>query len=228
MTDSNNRLYLRFSDGDAAYAAQLEDYAVYSLSLIELYSLTFNPYFLSQAVLRAKQMIEYFEVKNGGGYYISASDAERLIVRLKESFDGAVPSGNSVAAMVLEKLSILTGETIFREAADRQQKYMAGQMKRYPSAHCFALIAMSQSLYTRRELICVCHSEPTELKEYIRYHWTDDLNILLKTAENAEKLSESAPFTRSYPIPDHGALWYLCENGSCRAPVTDFSELKLV
>lgn len=228
MTDSNNRLYLRFSDGDAAYAAQLEDYAVYSLSLIELYSLTFNPYFLSQAVLRAKQMIEYFEDKNGGGYYISASDAERLIVRLKESFDGAVPSGNSVAAMVLEKLSILTGETIFREAADRQQKYMAGQMKRYPSAHCFALIAMSQSLYTRRELICVCHSEPTELKEYIRYHWTDDLNILLKTAENAEKLSESAPFTRSYPIPDHGALWYLCENGSCRAPVTDFSELKLV
>lgn len=82
-------------------------------------------------------MIEYFEDKNGGGYYISASDAERLIVRLKESYDGAVPSGNSVAAMVLEKLSSLTGETIFREAADRQQKYMAGQMKRYPSAHCF-------------------------------------------------------------------------------------------
>lgn len=228
MTDGNNRLYLRFRNGEAAHAAQLEDYAVYSLSLIELYRLTFNPYYLSQAVLRAKQMIEYFEDKKDGGYYISASDSERLIVRLKESYDGAVPSGNSVAAMVLEKLFALTGESCFSDAADRQQKYMAGQMKRYPSAHCFALIALSQSLYTRRELICACSTEPKELKEYIKCHSADDLNILLKTPENAEKLSETAPFTISYPIPESGALWYLCENGICRAPVTDFSELKLL
>lgn len=228
MTDNNNRLYLRFRDGEAAHSAQLEDYAVYALSLIELYRLTFNPYYLSQAVLRAEQMIGYFEDKNGGGYFINASDSEQLIVRLKESYDGAVPSGNSVAAMVLEKLFGLTGENCFREAAGRQQKYMAGQMKRYPSAHCFALLAMAQSLYPHQELICACNSEPPELKEYLKYNSAYNLNILLKTPENSEKLAEPAPFTKSYPIPDSGAVWYLCENGSCKTPVIDFSDLKLV
>lgn len=106
MTDNNNRLYLRFRDGEAAHSAQLEDYAVYALSLIELYRLTFNPYYLSQAVLRAEQMIEYFEDKKGGGYFINASDSGQLIVRLRKATDGAVPSGNSVAAWCLKNFLV--------------------------------------------------------------------------------------------------------------------------
>ena len=64
---------------------------------------------------------------------MSAADAEQLIVRPKESYDGAIPSGNAVAAMVLEVLAQLTGEQCWRDAADRQHRFLSGQAGQYPA-----------------------------------------------------------------------------------------------
>lgn len=227
MTDQNNRLFLRYRDGEAAHTGQLEDYAVYALSLLELYRLTLEVSYLKQAIYRAKQMIDFFEDRENGGYFINAADAEQLIARPKETYDGAIPSGNSVAAMVLERLAGLTAETFWRDAADRQRCFLAGQAALYPAGHCFALLAMSQTLYPHKELICAGKSIPDEWKEYIRRHLDDNLSILFLSKENALALSEAAPFTKAYPVPEQGNVWYLCENGSCHAPVASFEELEL-
>ena len=227
MTDQSNRLYLRFREGEAAHAGQLDDYAVYSLALLELYRITMDAEYLKQAVFRARQMMELFEDKENGGYFMTAFDSEALITRPKEVYDGAIPSGNSAAEMVLEQLAGLTGETVWREGADRQHRFMAGQIQEYPAGYCFALLALAQSLYPHRELICVSDRVPPELTAYLKDHTADDMNILFKSARNEKILSETAPFTKSYPIPEHGTVWYLCENGSCRAPVTDFNQLHL-
>lgn len=227
LKKSTKRLYLRYRNGEAAHDGQLEDCAVYALALIELYRCTFDPEYLKQAIHWASQMVTLFEDQEQGGYYINAKDAEQLIARPKEIYDGAIPSGNSVSAMVLEQLASMTGEVFWREAADRQQAFLAGQIADYPAGHCFGLLAMGQSLYPHRELICASDSIPPELMAYLRGHPTEDLSILVKTAATANALSECAPFTADYPIPEHGTVWYLCENGACKAPITDFSQLKL-
>lgn len=227
MTDGKNRLFLRYRDGETAHAGQLDDYAVYILALLELYGVTFNADFLTRAVCYAKQMTELFEDKENGGYFINAYDAEQLIARPKELYDGAIPSGNSVAAMVLERLAGLTGETEWREAADRQHEFTARQIAEYPAGSCFALLAMTNALYPHRELICTGSYFPAELTAYLKRHPTHELSVLFKSAENEKQLSETAPFTASYRLPEQGVLWYLCENGACKAPVADFGKLNL-
>lgn len=226
MTDKDNRLFLRYCDGESAHAGQLDDYAVYALSLIELHRATFDISYLREAVFRAKQMAELFEDKENGGYYLTAHDAEALITRPKETYDGALPSGNSAAEMVLEELASLTGETWFREAADRQHGFMARQVKEYPAGHCFSLIAMIKVLYSHKELVCSGDGLPKEFWLYLREHPAHDLSILFQSAENKKELSELAPFTASYPISDN-ITWYLCENGTCRAPQIDFNKLAI-
>lgn len=226
MTDERNRLFLRFCDGDSAHDGQLDDYAVYALALLWLYRSTFEVKYLKEAVFRTKQMIELFEDREKGGFYLTAHDGEVLIMRPKEIYDGAIPSGNAVAEMVLEEVAALTGEAVFRKAADRQHQFMAGQIKGYPASHCYVLMAMAKPLYRHRELICSGAKPPAELYAYLREHPSHDLSIIFKSAENSGDLSEIAPFTADYPVSGN-TVWYLCENGACHAPQDDFFQLGL-
>ena len=226
MVDSQGRLFLRWRRGQAAHAGQLEDYAVYALALTELYRLTFDPRYLRQALLRARQMIDQFEDREQGGYFITASDAEQLIARPKESYDGAIPSGNSAAAMVLQRLALLTGDPSWQQAADRQFRFLAGEMGRYPAGFGFGLLAMAGALYPHKELVCASgQGVPEELKQFLSNYLADHLSILLKTADTAELLAECASFTAGYPVPKQGTVWYLCENGTRQAPVMEWKQL---
>lgn len=226
MTDRNNRLYLRFCDGEAAHAGQLEDYAVYTLALTELYRRTFEIQYLKEAVIRGEQMTQLFEDPENGGYYMTAHDAEPLLVRPKETYDAAMPSGNSAAAMALVQLAGLTGSVRWQEAADRQQTFLAGQMGQYPASHCYALLSMTKTLYPQKELLCTAGKIPAELSDLIKSRSSHNLNILFKSRSNEEELATLAPFTKDYPLSDE-PVYYLCENGACRKPEIDFDALDL-
>ena len=228
MTDESDRLYLRYRDGEAAHAGQLDDYAVYSLALLELYRCTFDPRYFQEAIRRAEQMMELFEDEEHGGYFMTASDAEPLISRPKETYDGAIPSGNSVASMVLQRLASLTGERGWEEAAQRQMRFLAGRISEYPASSCLGMLAMMDALYPHRELVCSTSDEiPEALLHWIRDHPADDLQILVKTSASENVLTSCAQFTADYPIPEQGAMYFLCENGSCKAPTDQFEKLKL-
>jgi len=227
MLDEQDRLYLRWRDGEAAHAGQLEDYGVYALALLELYKATFDVSYLREAIHRAEQMVALFEDQEGG-YFMTASDAEQLIARPKQTYDGAIPSGNSAAAMVLQKLAALTGEEKWRKAALRQLDFLAAAVDGYPASSSFGMMAMMDGLYPHRELVC-CVKEgiPGALTDYLKGRPAQELHILVKTEANSQKLAEAAPFTADYPIPDQGAKYYLCDNGACKAPVSKFAELDL-
>ena len=228
MSTENGRLYLRYRDRDAAHVGLLDDYAVYALALLELYRTTLDTDFLQNAISRANQMVEYFEDKEQGGYFMTASDGEQLIARPKETYDGAIPSGNSVAAMVLQRLASLTGERKWQEAAQRQMQFLTDKISDYPASSCFGMLAMMDALYPHRELVCATSDGlPADLIDFLRARPADDLHILLKTTENEDQLNQCVPFTADYPIPKQGTIYYLCEDGACKAPVSYFSKLKL-
>ena len=110
LTGSDGRLLARWRDGDAAHPGKLDDYAFYAYGLLELYGATFDASYLARAVGLADQLLELFFDRERGGFYPYASDGEQLLTRTKEAYDGAMPSGNSAAALVLSRLARLTGE----------------------------------------------------------------------------------------------------------------------
>ena len=130
--------------------------------------------------------------------------------------------------MVLQRLAALTGETIWQDATDRQMAFLAAAIGEHPASSCFGVLAMMDALYPHRELVCTVKGGlPNELENYLAENLAEDIQVLLKTEGNSALLAQCAPFTQDYPIPETGALYYLCENGACKAPVKSFSELGL-
>ncbi len=228
LVDSNGRLLVRWKEGEAAIAGHLDDYAFYIFALLELYGSVFEAYYLKEAILFARQMINSFFDREEGGFYFYGSEAEKLIARPKEVYDGAMPSGNSVAALCLARLADLTGDIELGEIAEKQLNFIASAVCAYPSAYGFSMIALLESAYPSAELIC-CTSEnkaPDELKKYLQEERQNRLNIILKTPSNRESLTQIASYTGEYPIPDNGSVYYLCKNRACLKPVKSMEEIK--
>ncbi|MGI6003984.1 MAG: thioredoxin domain-containing protein [Christensenellales bacterium] len=225
LTDENGGLKIRWREGESAHAGQLDDYAFYAYALLELYKFTHEIEYLQQAIGISEQMLHHFWDEQQGGFFLYSSESEQLISRPKETYDGAIPSGNSVAAVVLECFSKLTGEEKWRQISYRQLCFLAGAIPDYHAGHSMALLAFSQAVYASFELVCATaeKSVPKELTAYLRENPLPNLTVLIKTRDNKEKLEKAAPFTASYPIPEKGTVYYLCHNGACSAPAHNLS-----
>lgn len=229
MMDENGRLYLRWREGEAAYMGQLDDYAVYGLALLELYRATYQPFYLADAVRIAGQMMDLFEDQENGGYFLTAKDAETLIARPKETYDGAIPSGNSAAAALLGQLAQYTCDPVWIEGMERQAAFLAEISKDYPAGYSFAMQAFLRILYPSRELVCVTAGDrlPEVLKNDLVKNADLNLAVILKTGKNQAELEKAVPFIRDYKIPEEGEMYYLCQNGMCMTPERDFEKLKI-
>lgn len=227
LTDQDGRLLARWREGESAHSGKLDDYAFLALGLLELYETTFEVQYLSEARRLADLLLNFFFDEERGGFYPYSSDGEQLVTRTKEVYDGAMPSGNAVAALALSRLERLTGENRWREAADKQFAYLAGAVAQQPLGHSFTMLALLEELWPGADLVCTGEGIPHELMTLLRENANHGLRVLVKTPENQAQLAELAPFTEPYPIPDHGTRYYLCRNGTCEAPVDDISKLDL-
>ena len=216
----DGRLLSCWKNGAASQKGILDDFAFYAWALLELYDATLEPEYLKTASEVAEQMRRLFWDCENHGFYMTPHDGERLLFRMKECTDDALPSGNSVAAYVLSRLSRLTGEIKWRELAEQQLRFLAREAESDPSGYCFALLAFMEELDPSSELICTAASS-RDAEAFLAFteRITGDVSVLLKTEENKEMLREAAPFTVSYEIPASGASYYLCHDGSCQAPV---------
>lgn len=229
LSQPDGRLYVRWRDGEAAHAGQLSDYAFYALALLDLYEETFSVSFLHRAAALADWMRRLFWDENKGGFFLYASDAEQLIHRPKEVYDGALPSGNSVAALLLGRLARLTGEEKWRGLAQRQLRFVAGQIADYPAAYSVSLLAILEEVSPTEELVCVTAdpSLPDDVREKLQSQPLFRPAVLVKTPRNADELACVAPFTKAYPILPSGTRFYLCRGGTCAAPVDNWEDLHL-
>ena len=226
LTDKQGRLLARWREGQSAHPGKLDDYAFYIWGLLELYGATFHVAYLADAQRLAGLMLEQFFDGSSGGFYPYASEGEQLITRTKETYDGAMPSGNSVAALALSRLARLTGEDRWRTAAHLQFSYLAGAVQGYPAGYGFAMLALLEELWPSAELVCTAQAVPEELIAFLRKVSRPELTVLVKTPETAEALADLAPFTADYPIPEQGARYYLCQNGACAQPVDSIAQIK--
>lgn len=141
LSKSSGRLWRRYQGGESAHMGQLSDYAYYCYGLLHLYRATHRADYL-QAVVHTAQHMEALFLDPAGGYFTTAKDGEKLIARLKDTEDGAMPSGNAVAAWVLTDLMHWTGEPKWKEAAEKQLAFMSRQAAGAPAGHTFFLQAL--------------------------------------------------------------------------------------
>ena len=128
----DGRLLARYRDGEAAFPAYLDDYAFVTWGLLELYEATFAPRYLRDALELTHQALELFWDQENGGFFFYGEDAEQLIIRPKEIYDGALPSGNSVMLLNLLRLARLTGDGALSDKAERQVRTFAGEVADNP------------------------------------------------------------------------------------------------
>ena len=198
--------------------AQLDDYAFCALGLLELYDLDYDSSLLLHAEALARQILLHF-ADGDAGFFRTADTAEALIKRPKEGFDGALPSGNSAAAVLFDLLSRLSGREFWREAADRQLRYLCRHAEKYPAGSAFGFIALLHLLYPTRELVCVCRELPALLRS-ITGKYAPELSVLVKRPGD-EALAAFAPFTQPFAMQGEKAAFYLCSGGTCSLPFTE-------
>ena len=215
------RLMARLCDGELRYEAQLDDYAFYALGLLELYRADFKAGHIASAQALAGQLLEDFADEKGG-FFRTSRGAEKLFIRPKEVYDGALPSGNSAAALLFEELFRLTGKELWREAAEMQLGYICSACARVPAGCAFGYLAMLRYVYGGRELVCALPSgELPESFKAVLGRYAPELTVLVKDPENGELLSQLAPFTADMQPQKGKAACYICQNGACSLPVTE-------
>ena len=149
----DGRLLARYRDGEAAFLGYVDDYAFLVWGLIELYETTFELRYLREAVQLNAEMLRLFGDEEKGGLFFYGSDAEQLLTRPKEIYDGAMPSGNGAAALNMLRLSRLTYDAKLSQAADEQLQAFAGAVSQYPPGHALTLAALDFAYGEASEIV---------------------------------------------------------------------------
>jgi uncharacterized protein YyaL (SSP411 family) len=223
----DGRLRRSYRAGRATETAFLSDYASLIDGLIELYEATFDKRWLSAAEGLNRTTIELFWDADGGGFFFTPDDHEKLIARSKDVRDGAVPSGNSMQLMNLLRLSVMLGDPELRAKAEAVMAAFAGEVQRAPwSAERF-LAAVEFARLGPVELAIVGDPEQSSTQAMLRQiHETylPNLVVMLHDPHKPEA-SVASPLLRNRPSVDGQATAYVCRNSACKRPATTPKEL---
>ncbi len=230
MRREDGRLLARYRDGEAAILAFLDDYAFFAWGLMELYEATLRIDYLRQAADLTREMIDLFGDKEEGGFFFYGADGEELLTRPKEIYDGATPSGNSVAAYNLIRLARLLADPRLEEEAERQLRAFAGTIRQAPMAHTFFLTAVQFALGPTREIVVAGDPEQADTRNMLetvgRMFLPDAVWVCRPEGPEAAEVEKLIPYVREYRAQGGKAAAYVCENYACRAPVTDPEALR--
>ena len=232
LTDKNGRLIKRYRNGISGLDAHLDDYTFMIWGLLELYEATFKTSYLNQAISLNEIMIEEFW-SDDGGFYLGSDKSEQLIVRSMTGYDGAIPSGNSIAAYNLLKLTRLTGEVKFAELADKIFKVFSNEINNSPTGYASILSAFIFELSKPKEIVVVGPKDSKETEtalKILKSKYIPNKVILFKnTDDKLESLTPLAKWTSSHEMINNKTTYYICEDFSCKLPTTDIEQaLKLI
>lgn len=224
---TNRRLLARYRDGEAAHLGYLDDYAFLIWGLLELYTATGRLQHLEFALTLQEEQDKLFLDTEAGGYFLTGSDAEELLIRPKEIYDGALPSGNSISALNLLRLARLTGDEKWEKRAEEQLSAFRSTLLDYPSGYTAFLQALQFAQNPSKETVLAGDLQHPDLPEMKRIYFSSfrPYSTLLYQEGTVGHL---LPWLRDYPVDSDKLTAYVCENFSCHKPVdnpSDFSSL---
>ncbi|MGB4461716.1 MAG: thioredoxin domain-containing protein [Tepidanaerobacteraceae bacterium] len=230
LVNEDGRLLARYREGHADFLAYLDDYAFLCWGLIELYESTFKVDYLKKALGLSQQMLDVFWDEKNGGLFFNGKDSEELIVSFKEIFDGAIPSGNSIAALNLIKLSRITGETRLIDKAWQLFSAFAEKVSLHPSAHAFLLTALLFATGTSSEIVIAGDMVDEDTQAFVEkirsYYMPSTVTIVTQAGHEREKLEKLIPFVKAMKRVGNNATIYLCQNFACKSPISSMKGLE--
>jgi hypothetical protein len=226
----DGRLLHTYREGRSSLLAYLDDYANMVGALLELYACTFDLRWLREARRLADQMVDLFWNESESCFAFTGADHEQLIAHLRQGHDGATPSGNAVAATVLQRLAILTGNDGYKDRAVATLQAFHPQIERSPSAFSQMLLALDDYLSEPREIAVVGKLAEVSTRESLAELWrryAPHEVIALKDPSSAEaaEIDSEIPLLRGKSEIDGALTFYVCRNYACQAPTTDLAEI---
>jgi len=232
LRTSDGRLLRRYRQGDAAYPGYLDDYTFLIAGLLDLYEATFEVSYLKEAIELNEAMVDIFWDKQGGGLCFTGQGNESLITRSKEVYDGALPSGNSVAALNFLRLSRMTGNINLEQRAEQLIRAFSKQVADQPMAYTQLLIALDFIIGPSQEIVVA--GEPTLTNTQAMIHAVQRSflpnKVLLLRLQGTEgkRLASLSPFVGDMSSINNQPTVYVCENYACKTPIKDVDALKAI
>jgi uncharacterized protein len=228
MTTPEGTLLHRYRGGDASITGNLDDYAFTVQALLDLYEAVFDPVYLLKAVSYADVQDKLFWDKEGGGFFFSSSKGEELILRQKDIYDGAIPSGNSTAILNLLRLSRLTGNMVYEERANEAIKAFSNTIESGPASFSNSLTAIDFALNKSYEIVIAADSSDDNsnaIIQSLQKEFIPGKVLLLRSAEYNDKLFKAAPFTENQKPVNGKTTIYVCSGFTCSNPVHTVEEV---
>ena len=218
----DGRLMATTRNGKAHLNAYLDDYVLLAEGLLEFCQARWSSLRFQFAIDLIEAALRHFEDREHGGFYFTSDDHEQLIHRQKPVGDDATPSGNGVAALVLLRFGHLLGDDRYLSAAERTLKALAGDIKRFPSAHCSLLNALEEYLDPTQTV--VLRGPEPELQQWMRtcHESYAPHRIIMAIPDTAPGLVDA--LARHTTTGNLQA--YICDGFACRAPIGDAAELQ--
>jgi len=222
----NDQLMHRWRQKDAAVNANLDDYAYLIWGLLEMYQTTFQAEYLKIAIDFNQKLMDHFWDKKEGGFYFTADFVPQVLVRQKEAYDTALPSGNSVQMLNLERLYSLTGNSEYRKISRAMEKNFSGIINSSPPAFTMFLSAITHKIGPSFNIVVVGDKnlEDTSLmlKNLQEQYLPNCVLIFNSGDENLKKIIKNM---EDKIMINNNITAYVCGDGTCYPPVNTLKEL---
>jgi len=230
LRQPDGRLFRRYRENEVAYPGYLEDYAFLVWGLIELYEAAFEIDYLEQAIALNKRMVDIFWDEHDGGLFYAGAGNESLIAQSKDAYDGAIPSGNSVAALNLLRLGRLTGDYELEKKVDQLMRAFSQQIASHPFGFTQFLHVLDFAVGPAQEIVIAGNPKQATTRamiECVQRAFLPNKVFLLKPEGAAgDRLAQVSPFVEPMGSSGNRPTCYLCEQFSCEKPVIDLQALK--
>jgi hypothetical protein len=228
LRDGSRRLLRSWRDGKPGRAGYADDHALMADACLTLYETTFDVRWFDEARALADELLRLFWDRERGGFFQTGSDAERLVVRPKELFDNAVPSGNSAAADVLQRMALMTGEQEYEGAGLSALRLVREQMAEAPHGFGQALSALDLYVSPVPEVAVIGDPQGDDTRALVAEVTTKRFlpnHVLAVAAPDDDRSRKTVPLLRDRVADGGNSLAYVCERFVCRLPVSQPEEL---
>jgi uncharacterized protein YyaL (SSP411 family) len=229
MRDSKGRLYHSYRDGEAAVSGFLDDYAFLIWGLIEVYQTTFEVEYLRVALSLNQQLLTHFWDDKQGGFYFTADDTEQILIRHKEAYDSAYPSGNAVAALNLLRLTRITAKPEFEAKTQQLIQTFSPLISQIPASYTSILMALDFALGPSYEVVIVGDLKYQDTENMLdalnRFFIPNKIVLFRPVTEEYPEIGRVAEFTEKLTSLENRATAYVCRNYQCDLPTTSTEKM---